>query len=67
VPYSPTYWPHKDRTAWVKREFGELISRINRARTRAGSKAKLLIGGPGVWEFTVMPDELDRLGMDYAF
>lgn len=56
-----------DHTAWVRKEFGELISRINRARTRAGSKAKLLIGGPGVWEFTVMPDELDRLGIDYAF
>lgn len=52
-------------TAWAKREFEELIARINRARV--GSKAKLVIGGPGVWEFTIMPDELDRLGIEYAF
>lgn len=56
-----------DYTAWVRMEFEELVSRINKARVRAKSKAKLLIGGPGVWEFTVMPDELDRLGIDYAF
>jgi len=56
-----------DHTAWVRREFEGLVSRINSARAKAGSKAKLLIGGPGVWEFTVMPDELDRLGIDYAF
>ncbi len=56
-----------DPMAWVRREFEELISKINKARARAGSKAKLVIGGPGVWEFTIMPDELDRLGIDYAF
>ncbi|MGD0330312.1 MAG: radical SAM protein [Nitrososphaeria archaeon] len=56
-----------DHTAWVRREFEELIARINKARAAVGSKAKLIIGGPGVWEFTVMPDELDRLGVDYAF
>jgi radical SAM superfamily enzyme YgiQ (UPF0313 family) len=57
--------PH--HTAWAKKEFEGLIARINRARARVGSKAKLIIGGPGVWEFTVSPEELDRMGIDYAF
>jgi hypothetical protein len=42
-----------------------LISRIN--RSRKGTKAKLVIGGPGVWEAMVFPEELDRLDIDYAF
>lgn len=50
---------------YVKQEFEGLIARINRARR--GTRAKLLVGGPGVWEFMVMPEELDRLGIDYAF
>lgn len=52
-------------TAYAKKDFEALISRIN--RIRAGKKAKLLIGGPGVWEFTVLPGRLERLGIDYAF
>src|SRR5579884_2617246 len=40
-----------DGVAWVQKEFEKLIRRINRARN--GKKAKLVIGGPGVWEFTV--------------
>lgn len=51
--------------AHVKKEFETLMGRL--ARARRGKKAKLLVGGPGVWELTVMPDEMDRLGIDYAF
>ena len=51
--------------AWVTREWYSLIEKINAARK--GKKAKLVVGGPGVWEFTVHPEELDRLGIDYAF
>jgi radical SAM superfamily enzyme YgiQ (UPF0313 family) len=51
--------------AYVQREFEALISRINRAR--AGKKAKLVVGGPGVWELTVRPGELERHNIDYAF
>jgi radical SAM superfamily enzyme YgiQ (UPF0313 family) len=54
-----------DGVAWVQKEFEKLIRRINRARN--GKKAKLVIGGPGVWEFTVRPEEMDRLNIDYAF
>jgi radical SAM superfamily enzyme YgiQ (UPF0313 family) len=50
---------------YVTREFEALAARINRAR--AGTKAKLLLGGPGVWECMVLPEEMDRLGIDYAF
>ena len=56
-----------DHATWVQREFEELMARIHRAKSRVGSKAKVLVGGPGVWDFTVMPEELDRLGIDYAF
>ncbi len=51
--------------AWVRCEWESLIARLNSARN--GKKAKLIVGGPGVWEFTLMPDELDKEGIDYAF
>lgn len=51
--------------AYVKKEFESLLARIN--RIRKGKKAKLVIGGPGVWEFTVHPQEMDNLNIDYAF
>ncbi len=51
--------------AWVKREWLTLIAQLN--ALRKGKKAKLLVGGPGVWEFTIMPEELDHEGIDYAF
>ncbi|HUI85901.1 MAG TPA: radical SAM protein [Nitrososphaerales archaeon] len=50
---------------WVKVEFQRLLAKVNRAR--AGKKAKVVVGGPGVWELTVMPEALDQLGIDYAF
>lgn len=51
--------------AYVKKEFLALIDRINRARR--SKKAKLVLGGPGVWELTVHPEEMDNLSIDYAF
>ena len=51
--------------AYVRKEFEALMRKIN--RLRKGKKAKLLLGGPGVWEFTVMPEEMERLGIDLAF
>jgi len=50
---------------WVKLEWQNLIAKIN--ALRKGKKAKLLIGGPGVWEFTILPEELDKERIDYAF
>ena len=52
-------------SAYVQREFESLLGRINKAR--AGKKAKLLVGGPGVWELTVRPEELERNKIDFAF
>ncbi len=54
-----------ENTAYVRKDFEDLMGRIN--AIRAGKKAKLLLGGPGVWEFTVHPDEMERLGIDCAF
>ena len=50
---------------WVRLEFESLMARLNRAR--AGKKAKLVVGGPGVWELTVLPEEMEALGIDLAF
>jgi radical SAM superfamily enzyme YgiQ (UPF0313 family) len=50
---------------YVKREFEALMTRVNQARN--GLRAKVLVGGPGVWECMVLPEEMDRLGIDYAF
>ena len=50
---------------WVEVEWETLMNRINAARK--GKKAKLLVGGPGVWDFTIRPDELERMNIDYAF
>ncbi|MGC8495721.1 MAG: B12-binding domain-containing radical SAM protein [Candidatus Micrarchaeia archaeon] len=52
-------------SAWVRREWDDLISRINAARK--GKKAKLLIGGPGVWEYTILEEEIEKQGIDYLF
>ncbi|EQD31602.1 Radical SAM domain protein, partial [mine drainage metagenome] len=51
--------------AWVRRDWDTLITKINAAR--AGKKAKLIVGGPGVWEFTILRDEIDKYGFDYIF
>ncbi len=51
--------------AHVHKEFTHLMARINRARKN--KKAKLVVGGPGVWELTVRPEEMDNYNIDYAF
>ena len=51
--------------AWVRRDWEELIAKIN--AIRKGKKAKLVVGGPGVWEFTVMPETIEQYKFDYIF
>jgi radical SAM superfamily enzyme YgiQ (UPF0313 family) len=51
--------------AWARVEFERLMRRLDRARR--GKKAKVVVGGPGVWELTVMPEVMDELGIDLAF
>ncbi|MEM0149453.1 MAG: radical SAM protein, partial [Candidatus Micrarchaeaceae archaeon] len=51
--------------AWVRKEWDSLIEKIKAARK--GKKAKLVIGGPGVWEYTVLDDEIEKQGIDYLF
>jgi radical SAM superfamily enzyme YgiQ (UPF0313 family) len=51
--------------AWVRRDWDVLIERIN--AVRKGKKAKLIVGGPGVWEFTILRDEIDKYHFDYIF
>lgn len=52
-----------EMSAWVRREWDALMERIN--KVRAGKKAKLVVGGPGVWEFTILRDEIDKYNIDY--
>lgn len=51
--------------AYVYKEFTALLARIN--SIRKGKKTKLMVGGPGVWELTVHPDELNKNGIDCAY
>jgi radical SAM superfamily enzyme YgiQ (UPF0313 family) len=51
--------------AWVRVEFERLIRKLSMAKR--GKKAKLVVGGPGVWELTMMPGVMEELGIDYAF
>ena len=50
---------------WVRIEFERLMKKLDLARK--GKKAKVVVGGPGVWELTVMPEMMDELGIDLAF
>jgi radical SAM superfamily enzyme YgiQ (UPF0313 family) len=52
------------QTPWVRVEWENLIKRLNIARQ--GKKAKLIVGGPGVWEFTIEPQAVDNERIDYA-
>ncbi|MCL5680036.1 MAG: B12-binding domain-containing radical SAM protein [Candidatus Marsarchaeota archaeon] len=54
-----------DKGAWVTKEWHRLIEKINIARK--GTNAKLVVGGPGVWELTIHPEELESANIDYAF
>jgi radical SAM superfamily enzyme YgiQ (UPF0313 family) len=51
--------------AWVRVEFERLLAKVNAARQ--GKKAKVVVGGPGIWELTVMPEMMDKLGIDFVF
>ncbi|MCS7117709.1 MAG: B12-binding domain-containing radical SAM protein [Thaumarchaeota archaeon] len=55
----------KERS-WVTEEFVRLVRSVNVLRRERCPKAKVVIGGSGVWEFEMMPWALDWLGIDYA-
>ena len=52
-----------DMRPWVRVEWDNLIKKVN--ALRRGKKAKLVVGGPGVWEFTVLKDEIGWMNIDY--
>jgi radical SAM superfamily enzyme YgiQ (UPF0313 family) len=51
--------------AYVQKEFESLLGKINRARL--GKNAKLVVGGPGVWELSIHPEVLEENSIDYAY
>ncbi|MCL5800454.1 MAG: B12-binding domain-containing radical SAM protein [Candidatus Thermoplasmatota archaeon] len=51
--------------AWVRKDWDSLLEKVNRARR--GKKAKLIVGGPGAWEFTILRDEIEKYNFDYIF
>ncbi|MCL5252685.1 MAG: B12-binding domain-containing radical SAM protein [Candidatus Thermoplasmatota archaeon] len=59
VLFGSSYYP------WVRKEWESFMVRLENARKR--SRAKLVVGGPGVWEFTLFPEELERFSIDYAY
>ncbi len=52
--------------SWVAAEFEELMRRISVAKRNAGSRAKVLVGGAGEWEFEHRPEALEPLGIDHV-
>lgn len=52
-----------EMSAWVRREWDTLLEKIN--HFRKGKKAKLVVGGPGVWEFTILREEIEKYNFDY--
>ncbi|HIH50314.1 TPA: B12-binding domain-containing radical SAM protein [Candidatus Micrarchaeota archaeon] len=55
----------KELDAYVRREWEDLMKKID--ILRAGKTAKLMIGGPGVWEYMLMPEEIEKHKIDYLF
>ncbi|MGC8622377.1 MAG: B12-binding domain-containing radical SAM protein [Candidatus Micrarchaeia archaeon] len=55
----------KDLNAYVKQEWESLISKVNAARK--GKKAKLVVGGPGIWEYTILRNYVEKHNIDYLF
>lgn len=43
--------------------FARLVSRIRAAKP----EAKIIVGGPGAWEFDIYPEEQKRLGIDCVY
>ncbi len=66
-PTTMSYYALKggEMMAWVRRDWDILMEKVNRARQ--GKKAKLVVGGPGVWEFTILREEIEKYGFDYIF
>ncbi len=52
-----------DLDSWVRREWDTLLEKVN--KVRQGKKAKLIVGGPGVWEFTILREEIEKYNFDY--
>ena len=52
-----------DLDSWVRREWDALLEKVN--KVRHGKKAKLVVGGPGVWEFTILREEIEKYHFDY--
>jgi radical SAM superfamily enzyme YgiQ (UPF0313 family) len=54
-----------DLSAYVRQDWESLVARVN--SLRSGKKAKLMIGGPGVWEYMLLPEEIEKHKVDYLF
>jgi radical SAM superfamily enzyme YgiQ (UPF0313 family) len=51
--------------AFVRQDWEALIAKVN--HLREGKKAKLVIGGAGVWEYMLMPEEIEKHKIDFLF
>ncbi|MGI0100909.1 MAG: B12-binding domain-containing radical SAM protein [Candidatus Micrarchaeaceae archaeon] len=52
-------------SAFVRKDWDRLMEKIS--ALRKGKKAKLVVGGPGVWEYMLLPEEIEKHGIDYLF
>ncbi|MCP8311842.1 MAG: B12-binding domain-containing radical SAM protein [Candidatus Methylarchaceae archaeon HK02M1] len=51
-------------TAYTRKYFTDLVTRIKRLKNSRGGRAKLVVGGPGSWQFQYRPEEIEKLGID---
>jgi len=52
--------------SFTEHKFKELIGAINSIRKKRGTRFKLVVGGPGVWQLVRKKDEAIRMGIDHV-
>jgi radical SAM superfamily enzyme YgiQ (UPF0313 family) len=52
--------------SWVRQEFETLMHQIRVLKRERCPRAKVVVGGAGEWEFEIMPEMIEALGIDYV-
>ncbi len=53
-------------TGYTKFYFYQLMQKLNVLRHANGKRFKIVVGGPGTWQFEVKPQAIDELGIDHV-
>ncbi|MFQ5998156.1 MAG: B12-binding domain-containing radical SAM protein [Candidatus Bathyarchaeia archaeon] len=66
-PLTMTFTNGRTSVSIAENEFSNLMRRINHIKRLNGCNAKVVVGGPGTWEFWYAPEDIEELGIDYLF